>query len=617
MKNNRRTALIVLAMALVGTVVVIGSVFLAARKARFRSGGAERVSPVLKPVDLSDRSFFLADNRYLLRLGPGQPNLRWKLDRPARGRLKVSFYAYADKKANLPSFRFVVTASGSGGPEKTLVRETLGERPSGTLESRYDVEVSLPAGAEIEFGASIEADAAGAGAAVDAGITVPRIVTASTAPAPSSLLIISIDALRSDYLGVYRTLSGHRPDQSFSPELDRFAENAVVFRNARTVEASTWPALSALHLSKYPYEHGVTQNRMYLETAGGSIGTLMRGLGFDTFSITANAYPLNIPGFEEKYHFFKDDAKILDFARKRLSEPADAPFFHWYHLWGCHDNYAPPEWVMKIIEQKNPGYIYRRYKTNDMMLGREPCGPEDIAAVRRLYGGALYYVDSLLKKFFDDIKRRGSWDETLIIVTADHGEELYDHHKFFYHSPSLYDSALRIPLLVKFPHQRGKRVVDENVSLIDILPTIHHYYAGPPDSGRFSGLSLLELLNGRRERFRDRVLYAEADDSKIAAAVKGGYKLIYNPSGKISYTHVGLPFPFEKMEFYDLGQDPGETRNLAGRNHPVLRQLLSEADRFLHAAATRKREGTKGKIELNEEQKKRADEDLRSLGYIR
>jgi arylsulfatase A-like enzyme len=575
------------------------------------------VSPVLKPADLSDRSFFLADNRYLLRLGPGQPNLRWKLDRPARGRLKVSFYAYADKKANLPPFRFVVTASGSGGPEKTLVRETLGERPSGTLESHYDVEVSLPAGAEIEFGASTESDGAGAGAAMDAGITVPRIVTASTAPSPSPLLIISIDALRSDYLGVYRTLSGHRPDRSFSPELDRFAENAVVFRNARTVEAATWPALSALHLSKYPYEHGVTQNRTYLETAGRSIGTLMRGLGFDTFSITANAYPLNIPGFEEKHHFFKDDAKILDFARKRLSEPADAPFFHWYHLWGCHDNYAPPEWVMKIIEQKNPGYLYRRYKTNDMMLGREPCGPEDIAAVRRLYGGALYYVDSLLKKFFDDIKQRGSWDETLIIVTADHGEELYDHHKFFYHSPSLYDSALRIPLLVKFPHQRGKRVVDENVSLIDILPTIHHYYSGPPDSGRFSGLSLLELLNGRRERFRERVLYAEADDSKIAAAVKGEYKLIYNPSGTVSYTHVGLPFPFEKMEFYDLRRDLGETRNLAGRNHPVLRQLLSEADRFLHAAATRQREGNKGKIELNEEQKKKADEDLRSLGYIR
>jgi len=615
MKNNRRTVLLVLAVALVGIGAVIGSVFLAGRKARFRSGETELLSPVLKPNDLSDRSFFLADNRYLLRLGQGQPNLRWKLDRPAQGRLQVSFYAYAGKKAILPPFKFVVTASGSGGQENTLVRETLSERSSGTLENHQSVEVSLPAGAEIEFGASVEADAAGA--VEDSGITVPRIVTASTAPAPSSLLIISIDALRSDYLGVYRKLSGHPPDLSFSPELDRFAENAVVFRNARTVEAATWPALSALHLSKYPFEHGVTQNRTYLETTGGSIGTLMRGLGFDTFSITANAYPLNIPGFEEKYHFFKDDSKILDFARKRLTEPADAPFFHWYHLWGTHDNYAPPQWVMKIIEQKNPDYIYRRYKTNDMMLGRAPCGPEDIAAVRRLYGGALYYVDSLLKKFFDDIKRRGSWDETLIIITADHGEELYDHHKFFYHSPSLYDSALRIPLLIKFPGQRGKRVVDENVSLIDILPTIHHYYAGPPDRGRFSGLSLLELLNGLREPFRERVLYGEADDSKIIAAVKGEYKLIYNPSGKMSHTHVGLPFPFETMEFYDLRRDLGETRNLAGRNHPVLRQLLSEADRFLHAAATRKKEGNKGKIELNEEQKKKADEDLRTLGYIR
>ena len=615
MKSNRRAVLLVLAVALVGIGAVIGSVFLAGRKARFRSGETELLSPVLKPNDLSDRSFFLADNRYLLRLGQGQPSLRWKLGRPAQGRLQVSFYASAGKKAILPPFKFVVTAYGGGGEENTLIRETLSERSSGTIESHQSVEVSLPAGAEIEFGASVEADVAGAVA--DSGITVPRIVTASTAPSPGSLLIISIDALRSDHLGVYRKLSGHPPDQSFSPELDRFAENAVVFRNSRTVEAATWPALSALHLSKYPYEHGVTQNRTYLETAGGSIGTLMRGLGFDTLSITANAYPLNIPGFEDKHHFFKDDAKILDFARKRLSEPAPAPFFHWYHLWGCHDNYAPPQWVMKIIEQKNPGYVYRRYKTNDMMLGKAPCGPEDIAAVRRLYGGALYYVDSLLKKFFDDLKRKGLWDKTLIIITADHGEELYDHHEFFYHSPSLYDSALRIPLLIKFPGQRGKRVVEDNVSLIDILPTIHHYYAGPPDPGGYSGFSLLELLKGRRERFRERVLYAEADDSKIAAAVRGEYKLIYNPSGKISYTHLGLPFPYETVEFYDLRRDPGETHNLAGRDHPVLRQLIGDAGRFLRAAATRKREGDKGKIELNEEQKKKADEDLRTLGYIR
>ena len=614
MKNNKHLALIVSAMALVGTIVVVGSVFVAGRKARFRNGETERVSPVLKPADLSDRSFFLVKRNYLVRLDSRQSSLSWKIDKPVAGLLKVSFSAYPGKETEVPLLRFVVSVSDGRGREKKLINDTPKKKPSGIVNNHYRKEIDLPAGGEIKFTAMPEAG--GEWPAIDAGMTVPRIETTSTAPRPSNLLIISIDALRSDYLGVYRTLSGSPPDRSFSPELDRFAENAVVFRNARTVEAATWPALSALHLSKHPYEHGVTQNRMYLETAGDSLATLMRGRGFATLALGANAHALNIPGFEEKNHFFRSDARLLSFARNKIAELSAIPFFHWYHLWGCHDNYAPPQWVMKIVEQGNPDYIYRRYKTNEMMRGSVSSGPEDIAAVRRLYGGALYYVDSLLKKFFDDIKQRGIWDETLIIITADHGEELYDHHKFFYHSPSLYDSALRVPLLIKFPQQRGKRVISENVSLIDILPTIHQYYAGAPDPGRFSGLSLLELLKGRRKPFRERVLYAEADDSKIVAAIKGQYKLIYNPSGKMSYTHLGLPFPFEKMEFYDLRLDPGETRNLAGRDHPILRQLLNEAGRFLRAAATQDQADSKGNIELSEEEKKRADELLRSLGYI-
>ena len=615
MKNNRRTALIVFAMVLVGTAVVVGSALLAGRKARFRSGETERLSPVLKPADLSDRSFFLVKERYLLRLDSRQSSLSWKLGRPAAGRLKVSFFAFPGKETVVPPMRFIVSASGDRGREKSLIQDTPRKRPSGNVENHYSVELSIPSGGEINF--AVMPEAGGEWPVIDAGLTVPRIETTSNTPHPSNLLIISIDALRSDYLGVYRTLSGHPPKRSFSPELDRFAEDAVVFRNARTVEAATWPALSALHLSKYPYEHGVTQNRMYLETAKDSLATLMRGRGYATLALGANAHALNLPGFEEKKQFFRSDAELIEFGQGKVAESMSAPFFHHYHLWGCHDNYAPPEWVMKIIEQENPSYVYRRYKTNEMMRGQKLLTPEDIETVRRLYGGALYYVDSLLKKFFDDVKRRGLWDETLIIVTADHGEELYDHHKFFHHSPSLYDSALRVPLLIKFPRQRGRRVVDENVSLIDILPTIQHYYVGLPVPGRYSGMSLLELMSGGRAPFRERVLYAETDDSKIVAAVKDGFKLIYNPSGKMSFTPQRLPFPFETMEFYDLERDPGETRNLAGRDHPVLRELFREADRFLHIAATQKKEESKGKIELTEEQKKSADEILRSLGYIR
>jgi arylsulfatase A-like enzyme len=256
----------------------------------------------------------------------------------------------------------------------------------------------------------------------------------------------------------------------------------------------------------------------------------MRDRGYATLAMGSNM-GLNIPGFEKKRRYYREDDELLAFSRELMAAQAGAPFFHWYHLIGCHDQYHPPEWVMKILTRDDPGYVFKWLNTNRMMQGKEPSGPEEVATVRLLYKGTLFYTDSLLKESFDDLKRLGLWDNTLIIVTADHGEELYDHQKYFHHSPSLYEGALRVPLLIKFPRQRGRKVVAENVSLIDLLPTIHHYFAGRPRPGAYAGMSLLDLLTGKSEAFRERILFAEASRSRVVAAVLGNYKLIYNPSG--------------------------------------------------------------------------------------
>ena len=252
-----------------------------------------------------------------------------------------------------------------------------------------------------------------------------------------------------------------------------------------------------------------------------------------------------------------------------------------------------------------------------MMYRETPCTPEEVAAVRRLYGGAVYHADAILGRLFDDLKRQGLWDDMMIIITADHGEELYDHHQYFYHNPSLYDSALKVPLLIKFPGQHGRRVVEENVSLIDVFPTIYDYFVGPVPSGRFSGLSLIPLLKGRRKAFRERVVFAEAEDSQVAAAVKGHYKLISNPNDVEGRNRLGLPFPFARKEFYDLRSDPGETQNLADSGNPAERRLLAAADQFLRSPRPTRGAKAQEKVELSDEEKKETEKTLRSLGYIR
>ncbi len=604
-------AIAVLAVAAVSVVVLrhrTGSLPYYAR------GERDRVSPVLKPSGLEARSFFLAGERYLLRLNPENPSLVWNIDRPAVGELEVAFRAVLKGEA-APPFDFSASVTEESGRVRELFSKTWHPEPGKAAGQSFKVPVSVAEGSAIEF--RLTPPAAGEPSIMDAGMTIPSIKTQGSGPQPSHLLIISIDALRKDFLGVYQALSGHSPALSLSPELDRFSEDAVVFLNARTTQSSTWPALSSLFLSAYPAAHGVTENRIFLESPGTSIATLMRDRGYATLAI-GSAMSLNIPGFEKKRRYYRADPSLLAFGRAAVAAQEGAPFFHWYHLIGCHDQYAPPEWVMKIVAEDDPDYVYRRISTNKMMRGEAPSGPEEVAAVRRIYGGTLYYTDSLLKETFDDLKRLGLWDDTLIIVTADHGEELYDHHGFFHHNPSLYGGALRIPLLIKFPDQRGRRVVAENVSLIDILPTIHHYYAGRPEPGRYAGMSLLDLLAGKSRAFRNRVLFAEAENSRVVAAVLGSYKLIHNPAGIIPRTPLGHPFPMGPLEFYDLDKDPGETTNLAGTDHPVLRRLLAETSRYIGEAQEPRLQRAKGeKVELSEQERKEAEEVLRTLGYIK
>jgi choline-sulfatase len=569
-------------------------------------------SPVLKPVGVSERSFFFAPPYFLLRLNSTQPTFDWQVEHAQRGYLDFSFFAFPGPATTLT---FVVRQDGGGRRSRKLLHEVVHLKEGRSLRRHFRFGVVLPADARLVFAVLPEAHASWP--QFDIGMSVPRIDTGMDAPGPANLLIISIDALRSDALGIYQTLSGKPPIRSASPEIDRFAEEAVVFRNARTTQSTTWPALSSLHLSRYPKSHGVTANGKYLNQAFDSIADVMLERGYSTLSLMNNAYELNIPGFEEKRRFSRDGG-LATFACKRIENSIGQPFFHWYHFWGVHANYKPPRWAMEYLEgRKLPDDFPLQYNTNKMMLGQIPYGPRDVEAVRGLYAGALVYTDSLLKKIFDELKRHGLWDKTLVIVTADHGEELHDHNRYFYHNPSLYGSAIRVPLLIKFPGQRRQHIVEADVSLLDVFPTLYDYFIAEPEAGHFAGRSLLKLLTGDDDGFRDRVLMAETEESQIAVAFSGRYKLLFNPKGLTPLNHVGLPFPVDKLEFYDLESDPGEHNKQINVNSNVRGRMLRAVEKFLREGGLPARSGKRGKVEITDEMKKEAEEKLRSLGYIR
>jgi arylsulfatase len=454
------------------------------------------------------------------------------------------------------------------------------------------------------------------------GITIPRIEKTGDMIDLSqdipNLLIISIDTLRSDYLGIYKDLEGQPYDHSFSPNMDLFCKQAVVFKKAYTPLSSTWPALASMHTSLYPCEHGVLYNRQQMSRYCDTLATHMLELGFNTLSLHGNASGLNVPGIEEKYHYFNDDMAVIQSALPKLKRDSDRPFFHWYHFIGVHSNYKPPEWVMTILAKDEP---YRFYDLDAIMSGDKKIGDHELDYIRKLYAGELFNLDREMDKIFNYLKINGLWENTMVVITADHGEDLYQHHDHFYHYPSLYETSLRVPLMIKFPQQKKQIIVEEPVSLLDIFPTIAEYFQGEEKNREheyfFSGLSLMPLLRGEKRPYKERALFAGAEDFDIISILDNDWKLIHNPKKIQVKNEIGLPFPYKEFELYQPEGDFLEEYNRYEDNLHLIRKLTQKIALFEKEHKRLKGSEKGHRTKTTKKFKKETVERLKALGYIK
>ncbi len=593
--------------------------------------------PVWKPKNVfADNNFFFIGNWFVINLKKSHGVFLWKVPENFTGELAFRMHVYLpeEKKGQnderdliLPEAKITVRKR-NGAQEKTLLTHKMTDlnfRGRLAFGKGFKTKVTVNRGDTLEFLIRPSKERLD-NREVLYGITVPKLVNPSvlTDQTYKNLILISIDTLRADYLGIYKKLAGEKVDFSFSPNLDALAEEAVVFINAYTPETATWPALASLLLSQYPFEHGVMYNGEFLPSNFDSIATHMLDLGYQTLSLHGNGYRLNIAGIEEKYSFFNDDFALIDTALKKLKQHKAGPFFHWYHFMGVHNDYKPPLWVHHILnkqEDMTDEELTKRYDLYRIMQGKDQLPDSLLRHIKSSYAGELYHLDFELKRIFDYLKHHGLWDEAFIVVTADHGEDLYEHNKYFFHYPSIYNTSARVPLMIKFPGQKRQISIHEQVSLLDIFPTVAEYYDTSESSSEsilFSGLSLLDLINGNRKPFQNRVLFSGIEKFDILAATQGNWKLIYNPNELTPVTNADTPYPLEELEFYDLSVDPGETNNIAGKHYAIAKGLIDEIVAFRKNHVTQKKTtGREGQIQIDEEQKKETLEDLKALGYIK
>jgi arylsulfatase A-like enzyme len=342
-----------------------------------------------------------------------------------------------------------------------------------------------------------------------------------------------------------------------------------------------------------------------LEPGTKTLQATFAAAGFETASFVTNTNAGSLPGLDREFDHFHDAIKHYwnRDALRTLPEKAvtdwldingDRRFFLYIHTAEPHRPYTPPSPYDTLF---NPGY---KGQITGYYEGENGYGSskteEDLRQVRALYDGEIRFADASLGQFLTILAERGLHENTIVAVTADHGEEFLEHGGFN-HGQSLYNELLHVPLVLSVPDLSARARVSEPVQLIDLAPTLLEL-TGVPVPMEFEGESLVGLATGvDGGRFARREIYASNSLEPVKMTVmREEWKGIYTAGSE--------------LELYKLDEDPGELRNRA-LDEP---ELAAELVALMWSWRQSRRD--RGRPAESREMSQEDVERLRSLGYI-
>ena len=435
-------------------------------------------------------------------------------------------------------------------------------------------------------------------------------------PTPANnLILISIDTLRADHLGIY----GY--DRDTSPHLDRFARASILFKRAIAQAPSTRPSHMSLFTSLYQstFNPSLTEEPR-LPDWPVTLAELLKAHGFATWGFVDGGNMRRIFGFDQGFDHYADlqvdDPRyqnvilrlgikgILQQVERWLDTHPVSRFFLFVHCYDVHTPYVkPPPYDRMFGDPEYRGNFEPiAEKFIEVNAGRLRMTPEDLRDVIARYDGGIRYTDEHLGGFFKRLAQRGLLDSTVVVVTADHGEEFLDHGKMM-HTQLYFDSGLHVPLLFFVPGETA-RTVEDSVELIDVLPTVLELLGLPPDPAAM-GRSLVPFIRGRRPApDGERVAYAEPSRlaNPLRTVVSDRYQLLQD-------TRSG------GQQLFDLAADPRLTTNVAAREPGAAARLLAALEQHrqrIEAVRPRDLPAPAATISLDEATRA----ELRALGYV-
>jgi arylsulfatase A-like enzyme len=462
-------------------------------------------------------------------------------------------------------------------------------------------------------------------------LVVPLVVLVGCAGEPASvdsiapgqdrpnIVLITVESVRSDHVGCF----GYERDTM--PSLCALAAEGARFDNAYSVTSWTLPAHASLFTGLYPAVHQVVGSRGRLDDSYTTLAEVLTAAGYQTAGFVSgpflqpqhnlnqgfeiyDASPSNPEG-NRAAHADVTNPGMEALIDRFLTDGRDVarPLFLFAYLWDPHYDYIPPSPFDSVFTPPDAvPIVVTGYETSDVVHPGISAG--ELAYVISQYDGELSCTDALLGRLWRRLRDLGLWDDTYVIVTADHGEEFFEHGNKG-HRNNLYEESVHVPLVVKSPGAAAPLEDGRPVSLVDLFPTVLDF-AGVDPPAELHGRSLARAPDPDRTLFfelmtewavrNERTGELELETDLWLAARAADHKLVMGRNDN-------------RVELFDLASDPGEQRPLgpeAATRRAEIDSRLGEHLQRMKAEVAERREPEPARLSPEQEER------LRALGYL-
>jgi len=449
----------------------------------------------------------------------------------------------------------------------------------------------------------------------------PPSRTAAPAGSPNVLLLM-VDTLRADHLSCWGYTGGR------TPHIDGLAAEGVRFAHTFSQASWTRPSVATILTGLYPASHGAVHKADILPDRVDTLAEMLARGGYHTAGFADNVNVSGAFNFQQGFDDFRYLAPSFFFGASEAA--AQLTLYNglrlvrerfFAHAVDVHHYYQPAEvvtaevkaWLASPAARHEPFFVFAHYMDPHDPYFVHPFNGEGYARVanpnppasvadfyRKLYDGEIAYLDEQLGVLFDDLRARGLYDRTLIVLTADHGEE-FQEHGGWWHGTTLYDEQIHVPLIMKPPARAGGgRVVDEFATSLDIVPTVL-------TSARLIVPALLPghplPLDGGVPPARASVFAEEDLEGNVLEAVR-------THDWKFIAANPGNPRGLPPEALFELARDPGEHTNVEAAEPAQKETMRAELGRSVLEARAHAGKSEQRGVDAA------TTERLRALGYV-